>query len=488
MRRLLGDALVLLVAYCAAFALRFDFEPPRWGWARVLLGFGPTLACGLLALWAAGCERLRAATISLRSVPRFLIAAGGMTGVLLLLRVLFPADAAVVVRPPVSVALMTGVLALLGWLALRYVRRLQLRPIEVSDLLGRGEAEVNVPEVRRAFRGKRVMITGAGGSIGRELARQMLAAGAAELLLLDLSEAALYQTAEALDEAAQAPGAGRLILRVGDCGDRAYVRALLSAVRPEALLHAAAYKHVPMMEGNACQALRNNAWATRVLAEEAQGAGVEVFVLISTDKAIAPISAMGASKRLAEVLMHDLAGRGRTRFCAVRFGNVLDSSGSVVPKFRRQIAAGGPVTVTDARMVRYFMTIPEACGLVLQAATRAHGGEIFVLDMGEPVPILQLAETMIRLGGLRPYRDIAIRFTGARPGEKLAEELGVAAAHGERTDHARIFVGRIAQWPHTAVEALCGRIETLLKQGPALAAQDLLTLLTAEENTPHEDV
>ena len=270
---------------------------------------------------------------------------------------------------------------------------------------------------------------------------------------------------------------------VADCGDRALMRDLLMRGRPDFLLHAAAYKHVPMMERNPVEALRNNALATRTLAEEARAAGVGTFVLVSTDKAIRPISAMGVSKRLAEIFVRDLAG-GPTRFCAVRFGNVLGSSGSVVPRFRAQIAKGGPVTVTDPRMERYFMTIAEASGLVLQAATFARGGEIFVLDMGKPMTIVSLAETMIRLSGLRPGRDIPIVFSGIRPGEKLAEELGVSAAHAERTGHARIFVGRIPQLPPEAVAKLLTRANNLSQRGLRLTVEDLRTLLNEEGTTP----
>ena len=388
-----------------------------------------------------------------------------------------PEDGFICLRPPASVAIMAGVLELAGLLALRYVRRLQLRPIEVADLLGRGENEVGTPAVREGFRGKSVIITGAGGSIGSELARQVLAAYPKRLILVELSEAALYRIHT---ELADRDAAGCLVPVVADCGDRALMRDLLARERPDFLLHAAAYKHVPMMERNPCEALRNNAIATRVLAEEAREAGVGTFVLISTDKAIRPISAMGISKRLAEILVRDLANAGDTRFCAVRFGNVLGSSGSVVPRFREQIARGGPVTVTDPRMERYFMTISEASGLVLQAATFAKGGEIFVLDMGKPMTIQTLAETMIRLAGLTPGRDIAIVYSGIRPGEKLSEELGISAAHAERTAHARIFVGHIPQLPPDAVKTLFARIQALSQRGLRLTVEDLRTLLPEE--------
>lgn len=477
MKRALADSAVLLAAYLAAFLLRFDFGEPRWGWGPVLLGFGPAFLLGWAGLWLFRCHRLSSRAISLRNLPRFACAAGFTVICQLALRYVLVGDASIYLRPPASVAMMAGVLECAGLLGLRYLRRLQLRPLDVTDLLGRDESEVGTPAVRAGFHGKVVMITGAGGSIGGELARQVLAAGPARLILVDISEAALYLIH---DELSALPGAETLVPVVGNCGDRAKMRALLMRERPDFLLHAAAYKHVPMMELNPGEALRNNALATRTLAEESQAAQVGTFVLISTDKAIRPISAMGISKRLAEIFVRDLAGGGTTHFCAVRFGNVLGSSGSVVPRFRAQIAKGGPVTVTDPRMERYFMTIAEASGLVLQAATLAQGGEIFVLDMGRPMTILALAETMIRLSGLRPHKDIPIRFTGIRPGEKLSEELGISAAHAERTGHARIFVGRIPQLPHPDVEALLARCNTLSEDGFRLTVETLRNLLPEE--------
>lgn len=483
MIRALADSAVLFAAYVAAFLLRFDFAAPTWGWGPVLRGFGPAFALGWAGLLLFRCHRLSPRTISLRNLPRFACAAAFTVGCQLTLRyAILTDDAAITLRPPASVAVMAGVLELAGLLALRYVRRLQLRPIEVADLLGRGETEVGTPAVREGFRDKTVLLTGAGGSIGAELARQVQAARPRRLILLDVSEAALYRIHTALAEHGGPEEA--LVPVVADCGDRALMRDLLSRERPDFLLHAAAYKHVPMMERNPCEALRNNALATRTLAEEARVAGVGTFVLVSTDKAIRPISAMGVSKRLAEIFVRDLAGGGATRFCAVRFGNVLGSSGSVVPRFREQIAKGGPVTVTDRRMERYFMTIAEASGLVLQAATFAKGGEIFVLDMGRPMTIVSLAETMIRLSGLRPGRDIPIVFTGIRPGEKLSEELGVLAAHAERTGHARIFVGRIPQLPPEAVAKLLTRAQTLSQRGLRLTVGDLRSLLNEEGTTP----
>ncbi len=480
MRRFVADSLVLLVAYLTAFLLRFDFGEPRWGWSVVLMGFGSAFLLGWAGLLLFRCHLLNARAISLRNLPRFACASGFTVLCQLTLRYLFVGDNSIFFRPPASVAIMAGVLACAGLLGLRYLKRLQLRPIEVSDLLGRDETEVGTPAVREGFRDKVVLISGAGGSIGSELARQVLAVRPKRLILLDVSEAALYLIH---DELSSQPGFECVVPAVGNCGDRVRMRALLTLERPDFLFHAAAYKHVPMMEFNPEEALRNNALATRTFAEEAQRAQVGTFVLISTDKAIRPVSAMGVSKRLAEIFMRDLASEGSTRFCAVRFGNVLGSSGSVVPRFRAQIAKGGPVTITDARMERYFMTLAEASGLVLQAATFARGGEIFVLDMGKPMTILSLAHTMIKLSGLRPEKDIPIVFTGIRPGEKLSEELGLSATQAERTEHTRIFIGHIPQLPHNEARALLEHCRALSENAVRLTTDTLRHLLTEEGKT-----
>lgn len=313
----------------------------------------------------------------------------------------------------------------------------KLRNIDVADLLGRRETLTDSRQVVDLLGGKRVLVTGAGGTIGSELVRQILRAGPEQVVLVERSENALYE----IEREVRLRGhESSVVALLADIGDRERMADILGGYRPHVVVHAAAHKHVPMMEANPVEAVRNNVLASRGLGELAVAHGVERFVFISTDKAVRPVSVMGCAKRLAEVALQDLNGRGVTRFSAVRFGNVLDSSGSVVPLFREQIAKGGPVTVTHPEMTRFFMTISEAVSLVLQAAAFAQGGEIFVLDMGDPVRIVDLAEEMIALSGLRPYEDVPIVFTGIRPGEKLSEELDVSERSAYRTGHARIFV------------------------------------------------
>ena len=353
-----------------------------------------------------------------------------------------------------------------------------LREVDVADLLGRSEVDLaSDAELARFVTGRSVAVTGAGGSIGSELAWQIARLGPARLVLVERAEPALYQ----IDRELRKANAGLEIVPVAaDIADRARMADVFARYRPELLLNAAAHKHVPMMECNAAEAVRNNVLATRALGEEAIKAGVKVFVQLSTDKAVNPSSVMGASKRLAEFAIQDLNAAGATRFAAVRFGNVLGASGSVVPLFREQIRAGGPVTVTHPDMRRYFMTIPEACRLVLRAASIAEGGEIFILDMGEPMRIVELAEEMIRLSGLKPYEDIPIVFTGLRPGEKLFEELSTSAEHATRTRLPRVFIGRIDAPSATDVSRMLARFGELC----ARAASDDETRQAIAEFVP----
>jgi FlaA1/EpsC-like NDP-sugar epimerase len=316
----------------------------------------------------------------------------------------------------------------------------RMRDVAVETLLGREPVYLDQSELDRFLGGRRVLVTGAGGSIGSELARQVARFRPSLLLLLDRAEGALFEVDRELRQLRPELDIRPLI---ADVVDAPRVRALLAQFRPEVVLHAAAHKHVPMMESNASEAIKNNVFGTRILGELSGELGVEAFVLISTDKAVRPSSVMGASKRIAELVIQDLDQRYDTRYVAVRFGNVMGSAGSVIPIFREQIARGGPVTVTHPDMMRYFMTIPEAAQLVLETGAMGDRGEIYILDMGEPVRILDLARDLITLSGFRPYEDIDIVFTGLRPGEKLFEELEVSGENIAKTRHPKIFIGRL---------------------------------------------
>ncbi|MEJ5211281.1 MAG: nucleoside-diphosphate sugar epimerase/dehydratase [Burkholderiales bacterium] len=325
-----------------------------------------------------------------------------------------------------------------------------LRTLELEDLLGRDPVRLDLAGLTGAIEGQTVLVTGGAGSIGSELARQLAVFRPGRLVLVDASEFGLYRMGE--EFARRFPDLP-LELAAADVRDAARMQALFERHRPALVYHAAAYKHVPLMEGdNALECLRNNVLGTWVTARAAIAAGADKFVLVSTDKAVNPTNVMGASKRLAELVCQSLEGQG-THFVCVRFGNVLGSSGSVVPKFRAQIEAGGPVTVTHPEVVRYFMTIPEAAQLVLQAGLMGKGGEIFVLDMGEPVKIVELARLMIRLAG-RSEDEIPIVFTGLRPGEKLYEELLADEEATLPTPHPRVRVARAAGDPACVAQAL----------------------------------
>jgi FlaA1/EpsC-like NDP-sugar epimerase len=315
----------------------------------------------------------------------------------------------------------------------------KIRDVAIEDLLPRSPVRLDNQQIRGLVRGRVAMITGAGGSIGSELCREICQLEPAALLLVEQAKNSLFGIHLQL---AQEYPRLRMVPCVADICDEERMRQLFGDYRPAAVFHAAAHKHVPMMEWNLGEAVKNNVLGTRALADLAHEHGAERFVMISTDKAVNPSSVMGVSKRVAEMYVQALAQRSRTRFLTVRFGNVLGSNGSVIPIFKEQIAQGGPVTVTHPEMRRFFMTIPEACQLVLQAASMGRGGEIFILDMGEPVKIVDLARDLIRLSGLSPDHDVEIRFTGIRPGEKLYEELFLNDETAEKTRHPRIFVGK----------------------------------------------
>ena len=320
-----------------------------------------------------------------------------------------------------------------------------LRELDFNDLIGRDIVPPDLALLDKNIKGKVVMVTGAGGSIGGQLCRQILEVGPSKLLLLELSEFALYKIHEELESHALEKGVA-LILLLASVQDAQRMQQLVSTWLPDTLYHAAAYKHVPLVEHNPVEGIKNNVFGTLTLAQIAIANQVKNFVLISTDKAVRPTNVMGASKRLAEMVLQALAAdnRSNTIFSIVRFGNVLGSSGSVIPKFRRQIKERGSVTLTHPEITRYFMTIAEAAQLVIQAGAMAEGGEVFVLDMGEPIKIMDLARNVIKLSGMtvkdesNPDGDIEIEITGLRPGEKLFEELLIGGSP-EGTNHSRIF-------------------------------------------------
>ncbi len=323
-------------------------------------------------------------------------------------------------------------------LATGKVKISRLRSVEIQDLLGREPVKLETDNIRHLLRDRVVAVTGAGGSIGSELCRQIASFNPSLLLLIEQSEVQIFEIEQELIELGYG---GTILPVVADILDEPRMRYLFNRFSPQILFHAAGHKHVPMMESQPSEAIKNNSIGTARLADLALEFGLERFVMISTDKAINPTNVMGASKRLAEIYVQALhaANPDRTKFMAVRFGNVLGSSGSVIPIFKRQIEAGGPVKVTHPDVTRYFMTIPEAVGLVLQSAAQGQGGEIFVLDMGQPVKIVDLARQLIELSGLKPEEDILIEFTGLRPGEKLFEELSYQGENYAPTNHPKIL-------------------------------------------------
>jgi len=325
------------------------------------------------------------------------------------------------------------------------VQMSHLRQVQIEDLLGRDAVDLDYSGIRHLLAGQSVLVTGAGGSIGSELCRQVLQQKPSQLLLLDHSEFNLYTIDQKLREKGARQGVAVSAI-LADIRDEPRMRWVLEHFQPNIVFNAAAYKHVPLVEENPAEGVKTNVLGTCQVADLAVEFGVQKFVQVSTDKAVNPTNVMGASKRTAEVYCQNLNGRSEaTAFITTRFGNVLGSAGSVVPLFRKQIEAGGPVTVTHPDMMRYFMTIPEAVSLILQAASMGHGGEIFVLDMGEPVKITDLAEQMIRLSGLQPGVDIEITYTGLRPGEKMYEELFYDAEKLQPTGHAKIMLARATE-------------------------------------------
>ncbi|PAB59415.1 nucleoside-diphosphate sugar epimerase [Anaeromicrobium sediminis] len=315
----------------------------------------------------------------------------------------------------------------------------KIRDVRIEDLLGREQIEVDLKEICEYIEDEVILVTGGGGSIGSELCRQISKFKPKKLLILDIYENNAY---DIQNELIRNNKDLDLEVIIASVRDRKRLENIFDEYRPKVVFHAAAHKHVPLMEHNPTEAIKNNVFGTRNVAELSDEYGVKRFVLISTDKAVNPTNIMGATKRLAEMIIQTLDKESDTEFVAVRFGNVLGSNGSVIPLFKRQIAEGGPITVTHKDVIRYFMTIPEAVQLVIQAGSMAKGGEIFVLDMGEPVKIVDLAENLIRLSGFEPYREVDISFTGLRPGEKLYEELLMEEEGLQATKHKKIFIGQ----------------------------------------------
>jgi FlaA1/EpsC-like NDP-sugar epimerase len=351
-----------------------------------------------------------------------------------------------------------------------------LREVAIEDLLKRDPVQLDVGQVEHFLTDKVVLVTGAGGSIGSELCRQILRFTPKKVVLFEHDENALFDLERELREVTRVP----LVAAIGDITDSERVNAVFVECKPQVVFHAAAHKHVAMMEANPCEAVKNNVFGTKMVAEAAHRHEAEAFVLISTDKAVNPTSVMGATKRVAEMVLQELAKGSSTRFAAVRFGNVLGSAGSVVPIFKEQIRRGGPVRITHPEVTRYFMTIPEASQLVLQAGALGGTGEIFVLDMGQPVKILSLAKDLIELSGLRPEVDIQVQFTGLKPGEKLFEELLYESEVFEKTPHPKILVGKIQSADSAVLLAALKRIEGFARTGKELDARRELAEIVPE--------
>ncbi len=334
-----------------------------------------------------------------------------------------------------------------------------IRDVEIEDLLDREPIKLDNVSISNDLRGQVVMVTGGGGSIGSELCRQIIKYKPERLILVDIYENTTYVLQQELEE--KYPDQ-KLDVLIASVRDKARMSEIFERFHPAYVFHAAAHKHVPLMEFSPCEAIKNNVFGTYNMVELSERYGVKRFVQISTDKAVNPTNVMGASKRMCEMIIQAFSKKSKTQFVAVRFGNVLGSNGSVVPRFKKQIAEGGPVTVTHKDITRFFMTIPEAAQLVLQAAAYAHGGEIFVLDMGKPVRIYDMAEKMIRLSGFRPNVDIPIKITGLRAGEKLYEELLMNEEGLEKTAHSKIFIGKLIDISRSELQDKLDTLEAAL--------------------------
>lgn len=434
------DSLAVAFAYFTAFSLRLTFNEPQFGWRAVSLCCVLVCLVYVVSLLVCGCYRLAWRHIRVCEIPRYLIATTLATAALLALRFAMPALDAARYRPPYSITVMTFFFATTAIIGMRVMWRVYWDSRRKEEtLIERDELRFDNTAAARFLVGKCVMVTGAGGTIGSEIVRQVAAAGAAKVLLVERGENALYEIDR---EMRGLNPSGKIIPLMRDAGEEARMELVFAEHKPDVVLHAAAYKHVPMVEMNPEEGWRNNVEVTKTLVALASKHGVKRFVMISTDKAVNPVSVMGKTKREAELVVmraREMSDKSPTSFCAVRFGNVYGSSGSVVPLWREQISHMGPVTVTHPEMRRYFMTVQEAVSLVLQAASRSEHA-IYTLDMGKSVRMLDLAEGMITNAGYRPYVDIPIVFTGIRPGEKLFEEIDVSEKSCYRTDMAKIYI------------------------------------------------
>ena len=351
----------------------------------------------------------------------------------------------------------------------------QLREVEIEDLLGREPVKINVDEIIGYIEGKTVLVTGGGGSIGSELCRQLAAHNPKRLVIVDIYENNAYDIQQELKS--KFPKLDLVVL-IASVRNEERIDQIFEEYRPDIVYHAAAHKHVPLMEGSPGEAIKNNVFGTYKTAKAADKYGVKKFVLVSTDKAVNPTNIMGASKRMCEMVVQMMNEQSKTDFVAVRFGNVLGSNGSVIPLFKKQIMAGGPVTVTDPDIIRYFMTIPEAVSLILQAGAYAKGGEIFVLDMGEPVKILDLAENLIKLSGFRVGEDIEIVFTGLRPGEKMYEELLMDEEGLKDTANALIHIGKPIEFNKDEFMSKLGELKEISEEHPEQVKKAVSEIVT----------
>jgi len=351
----------------------------------------------------------------------------------------------------------------------------QIRDVKIEDLLGRDEVDLNIHEIKNYIEDKTILITGAGGSIGSQIAREVARFKPKKLILLGRGEHSIYKLGNEFNEKFSQQNRELIIT---DITDRIKIFDIFSKRKIDIVFHAAAHKHVPLMESHPDEAVKNNILGTKNVADAADKYGVKTFVMISTDKAVNPTSVMGATKRVAEMIIQSKASISKTKFVAVRFGNVLGSRGSVIPLFKKQIEQGGPVTVTDPEMTRYFMTIPEAAKLVIQASAMANGGEIFILDMGAPVKIYDLAKDIIKLSGFEPEVDIKIEFTGLRPGEKLYEEILTAEEGTKNTYHKKIFIAKKQEINMELIESAVTEFERLARINNPLKIKEKLVAAT----------